>query len=190
MKEKLWGKNAYFGNGGIEYIAFVGLRYDEMRRIIKVRQRNDSEVDNVGYEGEQVYMPFEQMKVTTEDVEMFWEKQNWGLELNKEDSLSNCTYCFLKGLGGLQQAHKTLTENFQEDHKNTPCDINWWVDLEKKYGRDMIAEEREIKTKIADNFIGFFGTKSSFSYEKLATANKSEELNEFASDVLPCDCTD
>ena len=34
-----------------------------------------------GYEGEHVYMPLCEMKVTSEDVKNFWNKQSWGLEL-------------------------------------------------------------------------------------------------------------
>ena len=190
LNGKTLGRNAYFGEGGIEYLAFIGLRYDEMRRVINVQRRNAGGPKVTGYEGEHVYMPFNGMKVTKEDVNAFWKKQTWGLGLDVNDNLSNCTYCFLKGLHGLQKVHDTLMSNLDKRYKDTPCDVNWWVQMEEKYGRDMKAERREVRTEIPNDFIGFFGVKSGFSYKRLATSEKPCELNEFATSVLPCDCTD
>ena len=40
LSGKQFGGSAHFGDDGVEYITFVGLRYDEMRRVIKVQRRN------------------------------------------------------------------------------------------------------------------------------------------------------
>lgn len=175
----------------IEYLAFVGLRFDEMRRVVKVRRRNAGGPEAISYKGEHVYMPLSDMGVTLDDVEGFWEKQDWNLELSAKDGLSNCTYCFLKGMRGLQKVHTALGSNVNQDLKGTPCDIGWWIDIEQRYGRDLEAEDRKIRGEVANNFIGFFGTKSGFAYEKLANIQaNSNLLGRYEDSILPCDCTD
>jgi 3'-phosphoadenosine 5'-phosphosulfate sulfotransferase (PAPS reductase)/FAD synthetase len=187
---KTMGRNAHFGDGGVEYIAFIGLRYDEKQRIHKVKKRNEGGEDSAGYEGEYVYMPLDGMNITTEDVQNFWNEQSWGLKLNPEDNLSNCTYCFLKGSQALRNVYAALEKEESNMFKDTPCDLNWWIKLENTYGRDMIAENREVKTKVRDDFIGFFGVESNFTYERLLKDAKAEVPDEFAEELLPCDCTD
>ncbi len=131
------------------------------------------------------------MGLTREDVEDFWGQQSWALELDSKDGLSNCTYCFLKGLRVLQNAQAALGTIVEEELENTPCDLNWWVSLEQKYGRDMEAEKRQIRREIPNGFIGFFGAKSAFSYQRLAEAPRTKDsLAGFEDSVLPCDCTD
>ena len=185
------GNRVDFGDSGVEYLAFVGLRYDEMRRVVRVRERNNGGPHSVGYEGEHVYLPLSDMRVTEEDVEAFWNKQTWGLALNTEDGLSNCTYCFLKGVRGLRNVRAAMSQNLDRQLENTPCDLGWWIEIEQKYGRDLKAEQRDIRGIVADNFIGFFGTQSGFSYERLARLQDDDaDLPKFMDSVLPCDCTD
>ena len=185
------GNRVDFGDSGVEYLAFVGLRYDEMRRVVRVRERNNGGPHAVGYEGEHVYLPLSDMRVTEEDVEAFWNKQTWGLALNAEDGLSNCTYCFLKGVRGLRNVRAAVSQNLDRQLENTPCDLGWWIEIEQKYGRDLQAEQREIRSVVANNFIGFFGTQSGFSYERLAHLQDDDaDLPKFMDSVLPCDCTD
>ena len=75
--------------------------------------------------------------------------------------------------------------------ENTPCDLGWWIEIEQKYGRDLEAEQRDIRSVVANNFIGFFGTQSRFSYERLAQLRDNDtDLPHFMDTVLPCDCTD
>ncbi len=188
-KESL-SHQVYFGSEGVEYLAFVGLRRDEMRRVIRVRQRNTSEVHAAGYEGEHVYLPLSDMGITQEDVETFWKKQAWDLALDVENGLSNCTYCFLKGIRGLRKARVSL-KDMTVGLKNTPCDLAWWVGIEQRYGRDLEAEGRAIRATVANNFIGFFGTQSGFSYKRLAELPDDDTaLSPYEDSVLPCDCTD
>ena len=187
---KTLGKSAHFGEGGMEYIAFIGLRYDEKQRIHKVKKRNDGGEDSAGYEGEYVYMPLDLMNITSDDVETFWAKQPWRLELDAKDNLSNCTYCFLKGSQALRGVYKAMENEDSNMIKGTPSDLQWWVDLEKTYGRDMIAEKRKVKTTVKNNFIGFFGADSEFSYSKLKEDAEADSPDAFSGELLPCDCTD
>lgn len=62
--------------------------------------------------------------------------------------------------------------------------------MERKYGRDLNREERERTNPAANDFIGFFGGSSTFSYDVLATSRNGADLAEYADTVLPCDCTD
>ena len=201
LEGKAYGRKADFGRGGIEYISFVGIRYDEMRRVHKIQKRNAGEADTEGYEGEHVYMPLAEMKITEEDVHDFWGKQNWKLNLNKEDNLSNCTFCFLKGVEKLRAAKEAIEKEQVVEYVDTPCDIRWWAGIEKKYGRDMKAEGREIKSERSNiEFIGFFGssnkignskngTREKLSYQLLAEKDQLDKIDIPVEDTLPCDCT-
>lgn len=191
LKKHISGEHIVFGEDGVEYLNFVGLRADEPHRVARVRQRNGGGAEFVGYQGEQAYMPLFEMGVTRKDVEAFWNKQSWDLELNARDGLSNCTYCFLKGLSGLQNVRLALANRSNEELKDTPCDLDWWVTMERKYGRDLKAEMRQTRRDVPGNFIGFFGGGNGFSYRRLAESQETKEsLSEFVESVLPCDCTD
>lgn len=192
---KTLGDQAVFGDGGVEYVAFVGLRGDEAIRVGRVKERNSGPGAS-GYEGEHVYMPLADMHVTKNDVNVFWDRQRWDLALPRENSLSNCVYCFLKGISNLRNVHREM-EIAKNDNeplgygslRETPCDIDWWKRMEKMYGRDLIAEGREIRADVPNDFLGFFGTSGSFSYDLLSKSDDTM-LDKFKDELLPCDCTE
>jgi len=68
----------------------------------------------------------------------------------------------------------------------SPENIDWWIGIEKKYQRDLIAEDRDIKTKEENPFINFFGINGKISYEIIKSGNNPEYLE----GNLPCNCTD
>ena len=191
LEGKVFGGQAAFDKGA-EYVAFVGLRGDEQRRVQRVKERNAGPGAS-GYKGEHVYMPLAQMGVKRADVNAFWEKQEWGLEIPTGGQLSNCVFCYLKGGANLKNA-RNMTRKLSEmppefgSLKDTPSDIAWWMRMEKKYGRDLIKEERAIKNEHV-KFIGFFGANTDFSYELLAEG-ADEEIDRVGANVLPCDCTE
>ena len=184
------GGTISFGTGGVEYLAFVGLRFDEKRRVLRVSQRNPGGPASKGHEGEHVYMPLDTLGLTESDVDSFWKGQSWGLNLKPEDGLSNCTYCFLKGAKQLQAANQALSADWQESYANSPCDLAWWVEKENKYGRDLQAEGRPTRQRVADDFIGFFDSKRQFSYRILQAATEDRKKLPFDAAGMPCDCTD
>ena len=191
LSEKVVGNTASFGDNGAEYLAFVGLRADEERRVRKVKARNAAGPETGGYEGEHIYMPLFNMKVDQETVQAFWSAQSWDLKLDSSHGLSNCTYCFLKGFKVLKQVHNVLSAEANAEYKNTPCDLNWWIKIEEKYGRDLKAEKRKITAKVPNNFIGFFNSQTGFSYEKIrAVELDSDKGKGYIDNLLPCDCTD
>ena len=191
LKGKSYGNKANLEDGVIEYLAFIGLRFDEKRRVLKVRARNSNSSKKDGYNGEHVYIPLDDMGITQKNVSEFWDRRDWTLELDDKDELSNCAYCFLKGVKKLKTVFKSLEEKQQPEWKGTPCDINWWINIEKKYGRDLTAEKRKVRTKGHNNFIGFFGMESGFTYEDLTKlARGDNSLAQYETSILPCDCTD
>jgi len=187
LKGKTFGDKARFGKGGVEYVAFVGLRGDEPHRVQRVEQRNEG---TAGYEGEHVYTPLNDMAVTRDDVNDFWERQDWDLALPKDTGLSNCVYCFLKGAANLDAIHARMRDAARTEVpefgllRNTPCDLKWWMRIEEEYGRDLAAEGRKIRSNATH--IGFFGNHS-FSYRDMAAGRDPGALSET---MLPCDCTE
>ena len=197
LADKVFGESAWFGPGGIEYVAFIGLRGDEQLRVAKVEARRANAHANPGYEGEHVYMPFSEMNVSKADVTRFWGKQTWGLQLPDDGALSNCVYCFLKGVGVLAQVRKAMEGRKHTDLPefgsmvDTPCDVAWWTAIEQKYGRNLDAEKRVRTGANSPSFVGFFGASNEFSYQVLADSrHEGTDLSRFTNTVLPCDCTD
>ena len=196
LKGKVFGQRAWFGNDGIEYVAFIGLRGDEQLRVTRVETRSADPHANEGYEGEHVYMPLAKMQISREDVNQFWSQQSWNLDLPENNVLSNCVYCFLKGVGSLAEIHSTMKDEKNTHHEgfgttsDSPSDINWWIAKEKDYSRDLVAENRQRTNPQAGDVIGFFGN-TGFTYEVLAASSHHQEIVErFADSVMPCDCTE
>ena len=194
---KVFGRRAWFGDGGIEYVAFIGLRGDEQLRVARVEARSSDIHANAGYEGEHVYMPFTRMHIGRQDVNDFWTQQRWTLNLAPNGALSNCVYCFLKGVGHLKGVHDAMEKRKKRRVRgfgstvDTPCDLAWWSRMEHKYGRDLTRENRDRTNRDAADFIGFFGASTGFSYDVLAAgARNDDDLARFADTVLPCDCTE
>ncbi len=187
-------KQTLFGKDGVEYIAFVGLRGDEQLRVRRVFARNSGPGAS-GYTGEHVYMPLADLGITRKNVNAFWDQQPWDLSLPQQGSLSNCVYCFLKGVSNLRNVRESMEKEKNDKVPGfgtllgTPSDIAWWIKMEEKYGRDLVAEKRKIKSNLANTVIGFFGTETDFSYRLLSTADEPN-LKKYSSTLLPCDCTE
>lgn len=197
IKDRVFGRKAWFGEGGIEYVAFIGLRGDEQLRTSRVEARAKDPHANIGYEGEHVYMPLAKMHVTKENVNDFWTLQDWGLNLDATGSLSNCVYCFLKGAGTLSRVHQAMEATKGSvisgfgSMVGTPCDLDWWKRMEQAYGRNLDDEQRERTNPDAPSFIGFFGATTGFSYDVLSKVDMNgEDLSGFSDTILPCDCTE
>ena len=195
LEGKVFGGKAWLGSDGIEYMAFVGLRGDERIRVARMQMRNSSDNGSSDYGGEHVYAPLADMAITKQDVVNFWKKQPWDLAFTPNSELSNCVFCFLKGKKKLAHIYKQMEDlksNSVTKWKraiDTPADINWWIRLEKKYGRDLQAEKRKRRNKDV-NFLGFFGYPGGLSYEIIATNKENETDGTDSQSYLPCDCTD
>ena len=188
----VFGNRAELGSNRAEYVVLIGLRNDEPARIARVRSRNGDPHAKAGHDGEHVYMPFEQMDIDRDDVNRFWSRQSWDLGLDPAAELSNCVYCFLKGTRKLGMVHAAMRDPQPVSGfgptAGTPCDIKWWQRIERKYGRDLIAENRlrrERKGETDPTRIGFFGL-SRLDYRTVATPSALAAHNE---SVPACACT-
>ncbi len=207
------GRVELTGDDCADYLAFMGFRADEPHRVARMRARNrgcDMQCDlpnleTTRPEGEYVYAPLASAGATRADVNSFWRKQNWGLQLPDDANLSNCVFCFLKGQRNIadviarqQEIDESLPEELRSQ-PNTPSDINWWRNLEEKYRRDLRAEERELQESAEKQerpIIGFFGL-SNMSYGHLQKVGEKSGQGDIqtregtaALENLPCDCTD
>ena len=198
LNGKAYGGQARFGKGGAEYLAFVGLRGDEDARVERVRARNGP--GSSGHTGEHVYMPLADMRVSRADANAFWDRQDWDLALPSEGTLSNCVYCFLKGGANLRSVHGLMEEQKHVEIPGfgllagTPCDFDWWARIERMYGRDLKAENRQRRTKGA-GYVGFAGNRGML-FERIAEGMRPEvgvplgNVKTFGNASLPCDCTE
>lgn len=91
----------------------VGIRGDEPRRVVKMRNKE-------GY-----HVPLADDKVTEVDISTFWQKQKFDLQLPKAEfnTLSNCDLCFLKGT----KIRKSIIEH-------NPNLADWWAAQEERIG--------------------------------------------------------
>jgi hypothetical protein len=198
LRDSVLGNKAQlYGDLAIDYVSVLGIRIDEQRRIAKIENRIDEAQGNQGKSlfnqphGESIYAPLVDDNITQEQVIEFWEQQNFNLKLSNTGLFSNCLYCPLKSKAKLQQiATLQLEKNIEED---TPESINWWINIEKKYSRDLVAEGRPI-TKESTKFVGFFGGINKFVFEgikkKVDSGEKIDpELLKLDS-AIPCNCTD
>jgi len=155
-KVDLKNKEIYIHKKNIEFCSFIGFRADE-----------------------HVYAPLVEFDISQKDIKNYWDMKEWDLGLPYDGSLGNCVYCFMKGGNKLSKID-TITDD------KSPENIDWWIDIEKKYQRDLIAENRDIKTKEENPFINFFGVNGKISYEIIKNGKNPEYLE----NSLPCNCTD
>ncbi len=142
--------------------------------------------------GEGILAPLVDDRITQDQVIEFWKEQDFNLRLSNTGLFSNCLYCPLKSKAKLQQiATLQLEKNVDKD---TPESIDWWINIEKKYSRNLIAEEREITSEKAPKYVGFFGPVKTLVFEdiknKVVSGEKIDpELLKLDS-AIPCNCTD
>ena len=212
----LGGRVPVNGDNCVEYIAFVGFRNDEPVRVVRMEARNrgSSEEDGIHEknrpEGEYAYAPLAKIGVSKAAVNRFWKKQHHSRRLLLPDdaNLSNCVFCFLKGganLLGILARRKEVDETLPPELRSvagTPSDIDWWIEIEQKYARDLLREKREIRVSEERPIIGFFGIDRG-NYALLKQKGEETQLNrsrrrhskqdtalEIIDGMLPCDCTD
>lgn len=105
----------------------IGIRADEPRRFAKSNTKNN-------------HMPMYHAGVTKEDVEAFWQKQNFRLQLqsiNGVTSRGNCDLCFLKGS---YQKQSLIRDN--------PASAEWWANQERLIGSTFRNDQPSYATMI------------------------------------------
>jgi len=144
--------------GGYDVVSLIGFRKDEEYRLKRIEERLKLK-DNIEFyvkEGnEHIYMPLIFWEADCKDVFDFWDNYKFDLELPRDGVLGNCVYCFMKGADKLMK--------ITPSKESRALDIDYWAELEKKYQRDLIAEERKRKDDV--KIINFFGSNGEMSYE-------------------------
>ena len=154
----------------------IGFRHDEPRRVLRWEDRICNEPDR--FKGMLPFFPLYDLRVTKEYVADYWAKQKFRLSIPQY--LGNCVYCFLKGVKNLEAVRDLKREIF----KGTPSDIQWWIDMENKYIRDLVVEG--VKVSKYKQF-GFFN-HDSYSYKLLRDGVRPSD--KVLQQVTSCDCTD
>ena len=183
-------KATLYGDCAVEFMSYIGIRFDERHRAVKVRERIKKAQNNKTSslysqpEGEIVKMPLIKHRMTKDKVLDACRKYLYDLDLPYNGLLSNCVFCPLKGKAKI----KHIAKNYDtKDH--TPSSIDWWYHIEEKYHRDLRASKQNDYTNI-----GFFGVSKYLSYNALKKeAKDSKELREDIKNdymIFPCDCTD
>jgi 3'-phosphoadenosine 5'-phosphosulfate sulfotransferase (PAPS reductase)/FAD synthetase len=196
-KSMLGGKAQLYGESAVKYISILGIRGDEQKRIIKIENRIDEAQENKGKSlfnqphGENILAPLNDENITSQQVIDFWNKQDFDLELPDNGLFSNCLYCPLKGKNKLLNiAIQQKNNKFDE---LTPENIDWWINIERKYSRNLEAEDRKITEK-GTKFVGFFGGVDKLVFEQIkkdaltGVSVDKDLLN--SDDSVPCNCTD
>lgn len=94
---------------------FVGIRADEMRRVVKIRSNPEAE-------GMERQLPLADAGVTVQEVNEFWNKQNFNLNLttfNGRTLAGNCDLCYLKPAAQILSLIKEKPER-----------ATWWIKME------------------------------------------------------------
>jgi 3'-phosphoadenosine 5'-phosphosulfate sulfotransferase (PAPS reductase)/FAD synthetase len=101
--------------GWEHWINAIGLRYDEPRRVAKIKNQR---------ERWETTAPLSDAGVTKEDVVAFWDAQPFGLDLPSVDGTTpagNCDLCYLKSA-------KTISMLLRAD----PSLADWWIRMEEE----------------------------------------------------------
>ena len=138
---------------------------------------------NDAYSYEHSYMPLMEFGYTNDDVIKFWDKMDWKLDLPIDGTLSNCTYCFMKGTDKLINIAKNEKSYIG---KPTPRNIDWWINIEEFYQKELEAKENTLK----GNTYNFFGANENISYRKIKECSLLGKKLECSVETLPCNCTD
>ena len=118
VRDRVFGGRASLGIGAVEYVSLIGLRGDEPHRVARVSARAADPHADALSEGEHPYMPLADFEIDESAVDDFWNERPWGTDLLPEDkALSNCVFCFLKGVNTLARIESgTFGDSRSEEH--------------------------------------------------------------------------
>lgn len=192
-KYVLGDKAQLFGFGKssrtLSYISYIGIRKDEEHRVKKIRLRIKAGTCNQP-SGEIVVAPLVDAGIRAADITAFWKHQDFNLNLPDNGLFSNCLYCPLKGKNRLLEIAQAQ-RHMGSEIVDTGASINWWIDIEHRYSRDIKAENRVIKNPNV-KFIGFFGSAPEHIYPKIKEGTDNKITGELLDDdvLTNCNCTD
>lgn len=176
----MWGREA------AQFVTLLGLRADEGKRVSRVLSRSLLAEGAGGSKcsirtqppGEHPYFPLHDSGYTKEHVLEYWQAQDFDLEIPTH--AGNCVFCFMKGTEQLKHAARKYDA---KRVAQTPSDIEWWVDVEKRYRREMPSSRGNGTSRFG--FLGVAGP----SFAQIASGNAAKR-SRYASGTPACDCTD
>ena len=196
-KSIVGGKAELYGRNAVAYFSYLGIRADEAHRADKIRarivadkKRNERSLIKQPH-GEKILAPLIDNGIHQQGVNDFWSRQTFDLDLPQGGPYSNCLYCPLKG-------KRKLAEIVNKDlllGQQWPVSIDWWIAMEEKYSRDLLAEGRTVSNKKVTT-VGFFGASSTKVYAALKREAKTGVNTNHDAEFLVddsyavCQCTD
>ena len=120
-----------------KYENFIGFRYDEEIRVKRRKKMWKNVIDR---------FPLYENKITKNDVNNYWNKKNYTLEIPQ--ILGNCTLCFMKGKNAIisiLQSYPNLADEWIKDENNTG--YKYFKDISMKQLKE-IAINNLFKTNI------------------------------------------
>lgn len=175
-----------WGHGAAEFVTLLGLRHDEQRRINRVLSRSlyaegaSTAQCSIRTQppGEHPYFPLDDAEIDAASVTEYWSRQDFDLGILQGQG--NCTFCFMKGINTIRES--ASTEDTQRVN-GAPSDIQWWIDIEKKYRREVPARDGSGIVSF-----GFFGKGTSFEHVMNGGTARSRYAG--TTGTPACDCTD
>lgn len=169
------------GPDAAEYVALLGLRADEPKRIERIAMRSFLAEGAGGRAcsirtqppGERPYFPLEEWGFDKAAVEAFWRERDFDLDI-PEDA-GNCVFCFMKGTNTLARLAACPDP---ARVPGAPSDAEWWAVTERRYRRESLS----------GGGFGFLGL-SGPSFDRIATGDVPAR-NRYATGEISCDCTD
>lgn len=179
-RAEMWGQCA------AEFVALLGLRADERKRVDRILTRSLFAEGAGGTQcsirtqppGEHPYFPLDDAGLTSDEILAFWRDEDFDLAIPSKSG--NCVFCFMKGTEILKQA---VQETDPDRVLGAPSDISWWVDMEQRYRREVPA-----RTGRGISQFGFLGV-SGPSFAEVANGTASRR-SRYATGAVACDCTD
>ena len=179
-------KASMFGSDPVHFVTLLGLRADEPRRVDRVLSRTlyaegagsgKCQVSNQP-PGEHPYFPLADAGYSSSSIKDFWAARNFDLDIPAW--AGNCVFCFMKGTESLRDAGQATDER---RIPNSPSDISWWSEIERRYRRVIPSTRGEGISKF-----GFFGV-SGPSFAQVAALNDTKTTR-YSHGTPACDCTD
>lgn len=180
-------------NPSKKYVALIGFRADEPKRIIKMRLRRMNKEVPCGSPKNQIdthrlaYAPLATENIHKEQVIQFWKRQKFDLNLPVGGECGNCVFCFLKNRTQLSRA---LMSN--DDNQNGPMNIKWWAEIEKKYQREFKQSDKPDAPTIYRSFFRKAADEKPLTYQNIADDGLAALGQGTLLDLEspPCECTD
>ncbi len=169
MKIRRFDKLMHKMLGYERWQSVVGLRADEMRRVVKQRARNE-----LGKDRWHTVMPCADAGATKRDVSAFWHQQPFDLRLlnvNGSTPDSNCDLCFLKG-----------EVTIRSTMRRRPETAEWWINQEMRATR----RGKMLKPEMAL----FRADRPSYATMFDASQRQGDLLTELEGESVDCACTD